>query len=70
MFSANHKKAGIEIFPNGDIYEGEYFNDKFHGKGYLRNGDLFYYEDSDNHGNIQMGHRRKNSSHNELGKKI
>lgn len=42
MFEANKKKAGIEIFPNGDIYEGEYKNGKFHGKGYLRNCDLFF----------------------------
>ncbi len=37
VWSKGEKRAGIEIFPNGDQYEGEYLEGKFHGKGCLHN---------------------------------
>lgn len=41
-FHENKKEKGIEIFPNGDKYNGDYFNDKFHGNGILENKRLSY----------------------------
>jgi len=36
-------KRGVEQFYNGDLYEGEYVNDKFQGKGkYLWTNSTFY----------------------------
>ncbi len=31
-------------FVKGDVYEGEWFNDKMHGKGMLRHADESSYE--------------------------
>ncbi len=42
IFKDNKKKLGIEIFPNGDRYEGEYLNEKFDGKGCLMNKIMGY----------------------------
>lgn len=39
---------GIEILPNGDVYEGEYQDNLYHGKGSLKNTDLFFIDASKN----------------------
>ena len=41
-YKDNHKKWGFETFPNGDYYEGEFWDGKFHGEGYLVNSSIKY----------------------------
>ena len=51
IFDKKEKKAGIEIFPNGDQYEGQYKGEvgqeKFHGKGCLNNNSMGYRYEGD-----------------------
>ena len=35
LFRDGHKVKGFEIYPNGDEYEGDYLNNKWHGDGVL-----------------------------------
>jgi hypothetical protein len=43
-FDTNSKILIYKIYPNGDIYEGEWLNDKKHGQGKMTyaNGDIYY----------------------------
>jgi hypothetical protein len=41
-YKDNEKRWGVETFPNGDYYEGEFWDGKFHGDGYLVNARLKY----------------------------
>ena len=47
IFEKGLKKIGIEIFPNGDQYEGEYQQELFHGKGCLSNKSMNYRYEGD-----------------------
>lgn len=46
-FKEGEKERGIETFPNGDEYTGQYRNNKFHGEGLLENKRMNYRYEGD-----------------------